>query len=478
MILDYLTEKQAFNAWALISVVLFALYYRWPGRKLDHIPAVGYQSHILSYIGAFEFLFNAQKMVQRGYDQYRNGIFKIPNLDRWRVVVTGKDAIEMVRKTPEDILSFQDAVNESLQVPFTLGPNIKDDLYHVPIVRNQLTRNLPVLLPAVREEIIAAFSDVLRLKDNEWSNFKAMDTMMPIVCRASNRIFVGAPLCRDPDYMDINIKFTITVAKASAMLNLVPALLRPFVNRFLTSVPADIDRCIKHLEPIIEERRKNMEEYGKDYPGKPVRMLENDMLSWLMDEAKGDETSSRNLTLRILTVNFAAIHTSTMTFCHALFHLAEHPEYIKPMREEIEEIVALMMDRFARQPVTFPDGTYIPKGTHLTVAAHALHTDDAAYEDPHTFDPFRFADRTKQEYSGRKGDMISTNTEFIAFGHGRHACPGRFFAANELKLMLAHLVMTYDVKLEGNAERPPNMWFILSCIPNPKAEILLRKRVD
>ncbi|KAG5651324.1 hypothetical protein H0H81_009077 [Sphagnurus paluster] len=474
-VLDYFPDEQPLGAiCALIFVAFFAIYYRRPGRKLDHIPAVGYQSHLLSYISAFQFLSNAQKMVQQGYDQHRNGIFKVPYLDRWRVVVTGKDAIEMVRKMPEDILSFREAVDESLQVPFTLGPSIRDNHYHHPIVRNNLTRNLPVLLPAIREEIIAAFSDVLRLKDNG----------------------------RDPDYMGINIKFTVTVVTAAARLNRLPSLLRPLANRFLTSVPEDIDRCIKHLEPIIEERRKNMEEYGNDYPGKP-----NDMLSWLMDEAEGDETSLRNLTLRILTVNFSAIHTSTMAFCHALFHLAEHPEYIKPMREEIEEVIeregwthnamnqmfkvdsfikesqrlnplgCLMINRVARQPFTFPDGTHIPKGTCLSIAAHALHTDDAVYEDPHTFDPFRFADRTKQEYSGHRGDMVSTSTEFIAFGHGRRACPGRFFAANELKLMLAHLVMTYDVKLEGNAERPPNKWLIANCMPNPTAEILIRKRV-
>ncbi|KAG5634812.1 hypothetical protein H0H81_000706 [Sphagnurus paluster] len=293
--------------------------------------------------------------------------------------------------------------------------------------------------------------------------------------------------------MDINIKFTIKVTKKDA--SIIDNTVTSFANRFLTSVPADIDRCIKHLEPIIEERRRNMENM-------------NDMLSWLMAEAEGDETSTRNLTLKILTVNFAAIHTSTMTFYHALFYLAEHPEYMEPMREEIEEVVdregwthsavkqmfkvdsfikesqrlntlgCLVMDRVACHPVTFPDGTYIPKGTHMSIPAHALHTDDAVYENPHTFDPFRFADRTKQQYAGHKGDMVSTSTEFVAFGHGRHACPGRFFAANELKLMLAHLVMTYDIKLQGNAGRPPNMWFMVHCIPNLKAEILLRKRVD
>ncbi|KAF5379456.1 hypothetical protein D9615_006552 [Tricholomella constricta] len=504
MALNALTEKLNIP-WALTSAILCAVFlYRRPGRKLDHIPAVGYQSSILSYIGAVEFLFNARNLVQRGCDQYGHGIFKVPNLDRWKVVVNGTQYVEELRKTPEDVLSFHDSVEEQIQVKYTLGPSISEDPYHIPIVRSQLTRNLPALFPEIREEVVAAFDDIILLKGNQWSKLKILETMMPIVCRASNRLFVGTPLCRDPDFMDINVRFTVTVMKAAAILNLLPVFLQPLASRFLTSVSASIDRSVKHLEPLIQERRQNLEESGPDYPGKP-----NDMLSWLMDEAKGEEASIRGLTRRILTVNFAAIHTSTMTFCHALLYLAAHPEYAQPMREEIQEVVdhegwthsglshmvkvdsfikesqrlnslgCLMMERVARQPFTFSDGTYIPKGTVITAAAHALHLDETCYQDPSTFDPFRFVDKTKKENAGRKVDMASTHSDFIAFGHGRHACPGRFFAANELKLMLAHVVMRYDIMLEGgSARRPENMWFLTSCIPNPKAEILFRKRVD
>lgn len=36
------------------------------------------------------------------------------------------------------------------------------------------------------------------------------------------------------------------------------------------------------------------------------------MLQWLMDDAEGEEKAVRALVMRILTVNFAAIHTSSM----------------------------------------------------------------------------------------------------------------------------------------------------------------------
>lgn len=39
--------------------------------------------------------------------------------------------------------------------------------------------------------------------------------------------------------------------------------------------------------------------------------LQNDLLSWLLDEAKGEELTNYNLVLRILTLEFASIHTTT-----------------------------------------------------------------------------------------------------------------------------------------------------------------------
>jgi hypothetical protein len=39
--------------------------------------------------------------------------------------------------------------------------------------------------------------------------------------------------------------------------------------------------------------------------------LQNDMLMWLMSEAKGVERSVEGLARRLLTVNFAAIHSTS-----------------------------------------------------------------------------------------------------------------------------------------------------------------------
>ncbi|KAK1499410.1 ent-kaurene oxidase [Colletotrichum cuscutae] len=46
----------------------------------------------------------------------------------------------------------------------------------------------------------------------------------------------------------------------------------------------------------------------------------------------------------------------------------------------------------------------------------------------------------------------------MAFGFGRHACPGRFFAATEIKMLIARLLLEYDIRMpEGVMERYKNI---------------------
>ena len=48
--------------------------------------------------------------------QHKNGVFKVPELERWHVIVTSPKLVEEVRKAPEDVLSlsyFLDEVSEA-----------------------------------------------------------------------------------------------------------------------------------------------------------------------------------------------------------------------------------------------------------------------------------------------------------------------------------------------------------------------------
>ncbi len=58
----------------------------------------------------------------------------------------------------------------------------------------------------------------------------------------------------------------------------------------------------------------------------------------------------------------------------------------------------------------------------------------------------------------------------------KRSSPGRFFAALEIKMMLAVLIMKYDIRLPGEGKRPNDSWFGPVCTPSTSAKVLLKKR--
>ena len=76
---------------------------------------------------------------------------------------------------------------------------------------------------------------------------------------------------------------------------------------------------------MVEDRFARMEEFGEDWDEKPVRLstllndsviiiarAQNDMLMWLMIEAKGVEKSLESLARRLLIINFSVINATSL----------------------------------------------------------------------------------------------------------------------------------------------------------------------
>ena len=68
---------------------------------------------------------------------------------------------------------------------------------------------------------------------------------------------------------------------------------------------------------------------------------------------------------------------------------------------------------------------------------------------------------------------------FLACVYSGHSyssiSPGRFFATNEVKALLAHILVTYDFKLEEGKQAPRT--FIIDSMRIPeKANVMFRKR--
>lgn len=71
---------------------------------------------------------------------------------------------------------------------------------------------------------------------------------------------------------------------------------------------------------------------------------------------------------------------------------------------------------------------------------------------------------------------MTTGPDQLHWGVGSHACPGRFFASYEIKMLLAEILIRYDIELLPGAERPRDLAIDIRVIPDPMAAIRFRNR--
>ncbi|KAL0567087.1 hypothetical protein V5O48_014903 [Marasmius crinis-equi] len=493
----------ALGSLATVIVVLLTSRLRqyWNDMaKLSVIPTYGHDGFFSSYITAFEYVKRGTKLVQEGYKKYPNQAFKIAAMNRWIVVINGNDMIEDLLKAGDDQLSLRKALNKSLQSDVLFGRGIRNNTYHAEVVSGTLTRHLASMFGEVYDELSQAFAEEIPLSD-EWAKVPTLGKVLRIVCRTSNRLFVGLPLCRDEDWKDINIRHTVEIFTASYKASVVPGQwLQSLVAGYLSPLPGNMKRTMKLIGPIIEERLAKFRAGEGD-------SLEDDLLTWLIRAAPTEEQlEPEQLGLRMLALNVAAIHTTSQAFNSALINLCKHPEYIEPLRKEIEGAIEKegwtkasmgrmrMLDSFLKESqrvsssnaigvhrqtlkeFTFSNGIVLPAGTVIGISASALHFDESTYSNPSEFDGLRSYHEREKVGESLKHQMVTPGVKYITFGMGKHACPGRFFAVNEIKALFSHAILNYDIKLDEKDE-PTQMRETAGRIQNDsKTQVMFRRR--
>ncbi|POS79571.1 hypothetical protein DHEL01_v202043 [Diaporthe helianthi] len=457
--------------------------------------------------------------------QYRDQACLVPMLGTRPSVLLPAKNTKFVIDNPENVLGLHEAVMDSLQSDYTMGERLIREPVHHTLITTTLTNQTGNLIPDLAEETEHSLDELWGTDTGDWRQVCIYTSLQRSIGRVTNRIFVGKPVCRDPELLKRGIALAMGVPQTSQLLRLFPDLLKPLVAPIIT-IPKMLHQraFFKVLRPTIEQRLRDYEERHRDLEkNKALGPEPNDFLQWLVNQAKemGDPWYSKpsTLALRVQVLNFASIHTSSFAITGVILDLvASKPEYIEEMREEIRNVLAAHGGKWnkralaemqkvdsafresqrlnsfvtvglgrtvvAKDGITTPEGLHIPPGNKVCVPCYGTHHDPGVYEAPDEFRPCRFSEMRKvaDDKEADQGSYLSrarkqwatTTTDFLGFGHGRGACPGRFFAAAELKLMLAYLILNYD--FEMLQERPRNMWFALNRVPPMEQTIRVRRR--
>ena len=126
------------------------------------------------------------------------------------------------------------------------------------------------------------------------------------------------------------------------------------------------------------------------------------------------------------------------------------------------------------------DGTLVPKGTYIFMNHRPLVQDHDEIENADKFDPWRMYRQRQQPGNANMHQMVMTSPLNLTFGHGKHACPGRFFAANELKTLLVLMLMKYEfhhTNLPGGLEDViKGQWYNMERRATPNVKIAFKDR--
>ncbi|KAK3350590.1 cytochrome P450 [Neurospora tetraspora] len=184
---------------------------------------------------------------------------------------------------------------------------------------DNLELNLKV--PSPRQTLfITQYTTYLLISKNwgsgtEYKKVCVYETSQRIIGPATNCVLVGKPFFRNLEFLDTAMAYAQAVPLTATILRFV-------------------------WEPLPDEARQ------RDRDGhKPMDPEPNDSLQWSIRQAKqmGDPYlwSPTTLTVRVMILDFAALHTTSFAITHALLDLAAPKQkYIDALRDEVQSVLA------------------------------------------------------------------------------------------------------------------------------------------
>ncbi|KAJ4360323.1 uncharacterized protein N0V89_000884 [Didymosphaeria variabile] len=531
-VVDHLTLFNISAAGLTYFAITIALNSLRAPKYPEPLPWVGHgKSWSAALKNSLDGFSKSRDWLQDGYRKYhkQGRAFVMPSMLGVPTEVSiPRSQMQWMLDQPDHVLSTGAAHYDVLNGDYAfVSPAILKDPYHEHVIHKNLARNLNAIIPDLVDEVNIDVEEVCGADTEQFKKVHLMDELLlGIIPKITNRMLVGKSVCRNPDYLKNMMGFTMDVVMSFILFPLFPRTLHALIGPLFSLRPKyHYWQTRKYTLPIIKKR---LEDFRKKEAGDPAYAdwkAPNDFITWTIrtatSEGRNDELKPDRIAMRVCPLNFASIHTTAITAHSALIDvLSAEPSVAEALREEATRIynedgkqwtknglarmykldsairesqrhstmaMSLIGKKVvAKEGITSPEGIHYPYGCLLSYAWLPVAHDEEFYAKEDAYDAFRFSrDRerfdsmTENEKASvdmlklRQSGMVTTGHAHQAFGHGRHACPGRFFVAHELKIMFAHLFMHYE--LRPIAERPVRKWVGRTSIP-PKVDIEIRRR--
>ncbi|KAL1961857.1 hypothetical protein VTN77DRAFT_981 [Rasamsonia byssochlamydoides] len=460
------------------------------------------------WLGSLKFVMAGADAIAETYRKIGGGAaFAIPSLSEYQVLVSSQQHIKELTQSPERVLSFHMAMEQRLRHKYTMfgfEHNDIDPHNSIPsrVLKVLLRMSLPKLQSRLQAPIQKVLSEELGRKEavDGWKTVSAFGLVKRIISQVNNQILFGEELASNHEFQEATIRYNHDVVVTMEVCRHIPSLLVPIVATVMMGWSGAMKKVASFVTPLVEERLRQ-ENNSKDSKQKP-----QDCIQWIIDSSHTprQRTVSR-LVQQAIAILFASAHQMPMGLVYAIYNLCIHPEYIAPLREEIEQasgkwnlgdqfehmplldsflresarlnpLDALSIQRMALVPFTFSDGTHVPAGNLLAVPQQAFMRDGRHYTDPERFDGFRFVAFDEDGGSLRsRPKFTDVSWTYPYWGSVKKACPARWYVSRTLKQVLTILIRDYDLKL-ADEKAPRSFIWTTAIVPRFDTALMLRKR--
>ncbi|KAG2224161.1 hypothetical protein INT45_000176 [Circinella minor] len=350
---------------------------------------------------------------------------------------------------------------------------------------------------------------LIYIEPKELSNLFSM--VQHMVAKASASVFVGLDLCENENLIEAFREITTDVGLSFRMDNV---WLDHFITlnkfRMCSLIRNRKSQIVEVLKPVIDKR---MEGIATKDSSDTTWIRPNDILQDIIEKHPPQPNNKTDkytyFAHWMIVLVFVSVFTTTEHATIVLYRILQHPEIMDELIKEQKEIYGndiilnknnksediftadsvkklIKLDSLCRealrtkneyfqlphtniskQNITLSNGVIIPPDHDVLVNFWANHRDKELQKDTignhDKFEPFR--------YVGMGRPSTKIGDDFLVFGEGKHACPGRWFALQEIKTVVSLLIRDYTLKPNGPIEFPTN---VNTGIPSGKV-IIQRK---
>ncbi|KAG9286062.1 hypothetical protein G9A89_022739 [Geosiphon pyriformis] len=397
--------------------------------------------------------------------------------------IAGKDyAHEFITNKHADFLG---GIERSIPIMELLGLDESTRNISIKLVRDEFTPLMSNFIEKIQLRAKIGLEKHLGLCQDPKTVYFLTNTIREILSFANAFVIFGEELSYDTELISSCAGFTndlIKFARFPATLGFIhPWFHKKQVHWMMRLVknPGERNRAklINKLPKIVENRIKEMREQGDKYnpPFDFVQKILDDNLA-----GEKENIDYNLMAVMIYAIIFLSILATASKLTYAIIDYATETDYQKELQEEQEkiaqeygpdkcitipqlermvklesfikesmryneDILGLSKVNLSSSPITLSNGYQIPP--KRTVWCDLLSVKES--EEYHGSDPTKFDPR---RYLNKNSSTTLVSRTYLPFGLGRHACPGRFFAMTNIKLLLSMIIRNYKVSFVGGAK--------------------------